>query len=542
MANRSHHLRRLPEAFLLLALLLALFFPLTGAAQQEDERVTLRGTVVNSSNGTPIRGALVQLSGEHPRATLTGADGVFEFSGLKPAEVEITARKPGFFTAQELRPNTLSERRVHLVPEMGPVTLQLFPEGVIFGRITGENGEGLEGLTVLLRRLGEKKLRSDESRKLQTTTDETGSFRIAELKPGSYLLVASKSLQSDPILFRMHAVRSSRGYGNYFYPSVTDSAAATPIAITPGKQFKADMRLEKVPYLRVSGRVTGGIGTQPLLVFIVATDAQAPVAMATANPPTGDFLLQGVPPGSYVLGAMAARGQESTGILPLQLTHDLSSIILPLAPNVTLPVNIRKDRSSSEVPPEEGETQLVLSFDRLDLPMGEMSTSAIPQRNDKGVIMGWSANLAPGKYRLNYSLESGYYVASANSGTADLINEDLLIAAGGSAEPIEIVLRDDVASLQGKVVRGGDPAVGRVFLIPTRAPRTASSEPVDSDGNFLFTDLAPGAYLVVALEDEEDADLDNPDTLRKIQSKGEQLDFEPRGRANVTLELKRLEP
>src|SRR6266852_3343805 len=203
MANRSHHLRRLPEAFLLLALLLALFFPPTGAAQQEDERVTLRGTVVNSSNGTPIRGALVQLSGEHPRATLTGADGVFEFSGLKPAEVEITARKPGFFTAQELRPNTLSERRVHLVPEMGPVTLQLFPEGVIFGRITGENGEGLEGLTVLLRRLGEKKLRSDESRKLQTTTDDTGSFRIAESKPGSYLLVASKSLQSDPILFRM---------------------------------------------------------------------------------------------------------------------------------------------------------------------------------------------------------------------------------------------------------------------------------------------------------------------------------------------------
>ena len=60
-----------------------------------DERYTLRGTVVNPLTGEPIRGALVQIYFLGQTSMLTGPDGKFQFDGLPAGQSTITVRKPG---------------------------------------------------------------------------------------------------------------------------------------------------------------------------------------------------------------------------------------------------------------------------------------------------------------------------------------------------------------------------------------------------------------------------------------------------------------
>ena len=48
----------------------------------DDGKHALRGTVVNSVTGEPIRGALVQIYFNGQSSMLTGPDGKFQFEGL----------------------------------------------------------------------------------------------------------------------------------------------------------------------------------------------------------------------------------------------------------------------------------------------------------------------------------------------------------------------------------------------------------------------------------------------------------------------------
>jgi len=67
-----------------------------------DDKYTLRGTVVNSVTGEAVRGALVQIYFNGQRSVLTGPDGKFQFDGLPAGQTNITvaARKPGFFLGE----------------------------------------------------------------------------------------------------------------------------------------------------------------------------------------------------------------------------------------------------------------------------------------------------------------------------------------------------------------------------------------------------------------------------------------------------------
>ena len=65
---------------------------------------SLHGTVVNSVTNEPIRNALVTLSLDGQRSTLTGADGKFRFDGIvSSGQAGIDAKKPGYFSPQDVR-------------------------------------------------------------------------------------------------------------------------------------------------------------------------------------------------------------------------------------------------------------------------------------------------------------------------------------------------------------------------------------------------------------------------------------------------------
>jgi hypothetical protein len=163
---------------------------------------------------------------------------------------------------------------------------------------------------------------------------------------------------------------------------------------------------------------------------------------------------------------------------------------------------------------------------------------ANPQTPEEGLEI----TLEPGTYRAVLNGQPNRCVASVRSGATDLLNDELVVTAGASVEPIEVVVRDECGRVQGTVSKDGQPAMGRVLLIPGDAPRRGVSAAANSDGAFQFQGLVPGRYFAVALDGADDLDPAHPDALAKVKSLATEVDVQASGAGNVKLELKSLEP
>ncbi len=83
-----------------------------------------------------------------------------------------------------------------------------------------------------------------------------------------------------------------------------------------------------------------------------------------------------------------------------------------------------------------------------DFDSGGFASLRPPRKpNDNDYVL---ENVRPGRYWLKVTPYRGY-VASAVAGSADLLRQPLVVGPGGASLPIEIVLRDDGAAIDGTV-------------------------------------------------------------------------------------------
>src|SRR5258707_11667211 len=90
-------------------------------------------------------------------------------------------------------------------------------------------------------------------------------------------------------------------------------------------------------------------------------------------------------------------------------------------------------------------------------------------------------DIEPGKYSAEFEPNFPWYVYSAQSGAINLLTEDLQVGSGMQPEPIEIVLRDDAATVSAKISSQGQASRGAVLVIPDGASRRTKTESV-TDG------------------------------------------------------------
>ena len=224
MAGRS---KNRMVRFFISAAVLASSFPLFAvhAARQSSASscpCTLRGRVVDSS-GQPVGHALVRLS-SNSRATLTDAEGKFQFDGLPEAYFTVGAAKPGYLSPElgsSLPPATSS---LHLAANTPPVELKLTRESIFFGRVSDGNGQPLEGCLVTA--IFHNALAYADIQH-QALTDDEGRFRIAGLRPGSYYLAVRPPPEN--LIRRSRESSTPMGYAPVFYPGARDLSAATAL-------------------------------------------------------------------------------------------------------------------------------------------------------------------------------------------------------------------------------------------------------------------------------------------------------------------------
>ena len=505
-----------------------------------DDKYTLRGTVVNSLSAEPIRGALVQIYFHGQSSLLTGPDGKFQFDGLPAGQSTITVRKPGFFSEDDFEPNARGQGLATTGPNSSPVVLKLVPEGVIYGRISEEDGEPIEGLPVALLVQSLQSGRKTWQQRPGAVTDEDGNFRFAELPPGNYFLSAGPS--RNPLTFPAKLSQpGAQGIPLVYYPVGSEFAAAAPISITPGKKAEINLTLSPQPFYRVSGTISGYAPNQQV-VLQLRNSAGIPLAYNSRfDSASGTFRILWVPAGAYTLQADApdGHGHSLTATVPLTVTADLSGLPLILLPTVTIPIrmSVITSRTGAErFWEQENYFPAYVQLVAHNAGLFERRYGS-QQVGEKGATSLEVQNIAPGNYSVEVNPNGPLYVQSAMSGTTNLLESDLSVAPGTSPQPIEIMLRDDVASLSGNVSLDSQPLSATILAFSEHASAPPRIQPTDLGGGFQLSFLPPGAYKILAVDHPDRLEYANPDALRKYLSKAREVTLSPDQSAKIDLEL-----
>jgi protocatechuate 3,4-dioxygenase beta subunit len=202
---------------------------------------SVSGVVVDSITGQPLGKAQVRMQ-RAPRdrndaGTVTNADGKFSMSGLVSGEYRLYAQRNGY------QPMHLGARRADSIgtilslaegQDATGLKVALQPYAVIAGTVRDSDGEPMVGTSVQAFHwafMGNKRRLLQEG---YVRTDDLGQFRLADLRPGKYLLRADPRISTD-VDDRTAGGRKRPEYDiATYYPGAADWSSAMPWKWSPG--------------------------------------------------------------------------------------------------------------------------------------------------------------------------------------------------------------------------------------------------------------------------------------------------------------------
>jgi hypothetical protein len=322
-------------------------------------------------------------------------------------------------------------------------------------------------------------------------SDSSGAFRIENLRPDTYYLVA--------------------GYADapVFYPGTTDVLKAKTIGTGVNSKIDAlDFAVSSPsPGVSISGRVStsSGVPADGAAVHLRNQNISLPNAGAFGLPvrtppketivgPDGLFTFNDVSPGTFTVEALFSgiQGQIQTVVVTGQPMNSLE-FVLPVA---MFTGRIVMDDGSAVPNPQVFAEAIVTTVNNPNI----VSSTIFPITAN-----GTFTRLHEGgEYRFYLRvLPEEYEIKSMRFGAVDLSKETLKITG---KEPVDVEVRvakrtsppaSSEVRVSGTAIDGvsGLPVVGRVVLCCSASgPAERFSAPVKSDGSFEFAAIPPGKY------------------------------------------------
>ncbi len=482
----------------------------------------VEGKVLDNLSHQPVVRADVTLAplGQGTGARMkTDAAGAFHFDGVAPGRYTLTAEARGYLKAYfgTTRPNALGATPVAVpLPTGAPaITLSMTPMGIVTGQVQDDFGDPVRGVVVevLVERLllGKPQLLPAFPGAPRIQTDDRGEFRVPDLRPGPYFVVATpqRTGASESPVIGTASGEPREALVQTYYPGTDDPAAAARLDVRPGVETRTLIRLQKTRVFRVEGTVLrGDSGTAvtdgTLIVFSRGSHAShQPVSTYGIRDDEGRFLLTDLHPGTYRV-AVVPKGSADRleGTLTVGQA-DLTGLALRVDPGPRIPVRVQVEGDTSVA----GATVYVASQeDALSAADTEQITGANPNPTLK--------NLPPGRYWLAVSkLPDGFYLKEARFGQQDVLESGLDLQPG-DASSLDLVIGPGAAELVVTARAEGASAAARaiVTLVPKDPKgRTGLYRVVlaDDKGTVRLRNVVPGEYLVFAWED---VDMDAPQT------------------------------
>jgi thermitase len=377
---------------------------------------SITGSVTDAKDGAAIVGATVS---DGTRTATTDASGKYTITAVPPGTYQVTASKSGY-QSSSLTVNVVSETTAVANFSLS----QILTPGSITGSVTdAKDGSAISGAQV-----------SAGTRTV--TTDASGKYTVANVPPGTYVVVASKA-----------GYQNSSLTVNVFSGGTTIAKFSLSQILTPGS---------------ITGSVTDAQGGSPIVSATVSDGNRTATTDAS-----GKYTIADVPSGTYQVVA-SKEGYESSSLTVSVLSGatvlanlSLSQIILP--GSITGAVTNAKDGSPI-----------------VGVAVSDGTRTATTDATGKYTI----ANVPPGTYQVVASkegYESSSLTVSVLSGATVLANLSLS----------QIILP---GSITGSVTnaKDGSPIVGAVVSDGNGTALT------DALGTYTIADVPSGTYQVVA--------------------------------------------
>jgi hypothetical protein len=555
--------------------------PVQGAAGR------IRGRVTSADTGAPLRHSEIQLNSPQTglRSLDTDADGRFEFNNLPAGRYTLTAAKTGYLRAQygqralgPLDSGTPIELRES--QSIDSADLQLVRGAVITGVLLDEFSEPVPDASVQALRHqfvnGQRQL-VRAGRVAQT--NDIGEFRLFGLLPGNYYLFATRPTTAAapggpgrggvlPLMVPVGSPVSrgarngaesveapdarSSGYAPTYYPGASTVAEAQAVSVAPGDQIQGlRFVLLGARLFRVAGVIRGSDGSSVGLPSVELRPANgAPVPMRARAPvtisPQGEFALDGVPPGDYVLQVrMMRRGAAVPESADLAVTvggSDIDNLVVTTAPGTI--VSGRLVVKSGRATTPSSARVSAWSLDANATPGGGArpngpveADGSFEVRNVSGAVVFRVAPLPP-----------GLSLSAVRLAGADITDTPQRFKSDGRVSGLEIELTDVLTHIDGTVTdERGELARDYAVIVfaddvqrwvpYTRFVRAARA---GSTGEFAIEGLPPGPYLAIALDHlERGAELD-PILLAQVKPQATSVTLDAGQKQRLALKLLRL--
>jgi hypothetical protein len=520
--------------------------PATGVSRIE-------GIVLNAVGGQPVPGARLALRPEGiARSTLylntSGADGRFFLKDIPPGRYRLTATRQTFIDGKFGQRRTLGEGTVLDLTSPQTVTnleIRLTPGAVITGKAVDEKGSPLEGVAVALL---QRTYRTDGSVVLSAViteeTDDLGEYRIHDVPPGAYLLLAV-AIPRVTLHFRTTTLVDQSDEPDMFaptyYPNSIDPSGGSLLQVEAGTHMSGiDFSLTHARPLRISGVVLNHITGEPMagedvnLRRKMVERTMLPMPRESVRTDSqGNFGFSNAVPGEYIVSV----DTSSPGFHSFTDSQDITLV----------------DRAISDVqivpkpyPSVTGQVVLdqnnFVTNDHGTLRFTNTNNELHPNEydvgfNDDGTFQ--LTNMAPGIYRITLmGFPADAFIRAATGESQDALRSGLDLRHG-SEDHLRVIIAPNGATVDGSVQTDNTslPTGAQILLLPSDRSRMVlfKTTTADQSGQFAFRGISPGSYRLFAFDDLEPNIYFDPSFIEKYESRGISVQVDEAGHATVRL-------
>jgi hypothetical protein len=515
------------------------------AQNTTDTIYHLHGTVRNGVTDKPIGRALVT-SGDRRLAAMTDNEGRFEIDlsiplrpsssgnqstsqagGVRSGILSLTAQRPGY-----LFPEGQTALTMDASLNTTDIAIKLMPTSAVSGRVIVAGTDAPRGVRVelLMRTVQEGAFVWQMIGTHVISSD--GTFHFTNLQPGEYSLMTAEWAGGEPVAAPSTAV--TKRYPPDFLGDTRTLAGAAKLHLRYGDEERAELHLHAASYFPVAVPVQNQPANAPINVQLTGTDTFNGYQLAWN---ARDGSIEGaLPSGSYTLLLTSFGPQQGSALVPLTVSNEpLRHAPVTLAAGNRIPVRVQMQFTQNGAsastafgyagPPGGAPTtsnplQLHLQSARSG---GTAGVSSVRRGDDTDAAL---ENVQPGTYFARAFTIRGY-VSSMTSGSIDLLRNPLTVADGGTADPIDVTLRDDGATVSGTVEYGSGSTGTHASLL--LVPSDGSSITVQGfampDGKFTMANVPPGSYCLFAFSGMQGQQLPyrDPEAMRTYAGRGTSL-------------------
>jgi Carboxypeptidase regulatory-like domain len=536
------------------------------AHSSEGDNFRISGTAVDALSALPLHGARVSVTSMNASgrtaSVLAQADGRFVFEHLGPGKYVLSARCRGY-EEQMFQQHENFRTAVVVGNNLGSenLVLRLIRSASLAGQVTDEFSDGVRGAQVMLFREGIKNGKGSIHMERRGATDDEGHYRFAGLQPGRYYVAVA----AQPWYAQHNTPRAAQEGGNAasgvvasspqpigeqntgfdvvypvtYFPSEDDPARASAISLQPGERATADFTLRPVPALHLRLAAPGTDLSQPAGIRVAQPtfDGQEVFVRPRVASKSREYIeLAGIPPGHIIINVDVYMGVVN-GKPRYSWRKEVDA-----SRRAELNLNLTEAGGGGVV------SGVVKAAGTASLPQpaaiaiheSESGATLLATVSRDGKFEFRNAGLKSGKYSVSLRNSSGFYVKSVQVDGASVSSHSFEVRG---AEPLRLVVEVAQGSgrVEGLALRDGKPVPGAmILLVPNDSqndPSLYQRDQSDSDGSFTMSQLPPGRYTIMAIENGWAQEWTNPSVLKRWLSGGDTLQAAPNGKYTITVKV-----